>query len=96
MHQFTAITTRLMASGLKVKELAEQGQIANPNRMRLRLCRIGTSCTNCGGAAWIRDCSQKKPDAGCKARRSISPETRALKAHLQASLPAWMARYVSF
>ena len=87
--------TQLVESGVKIRALVLDGQIEKPKRIRLRVCRFGPKCPSCHGAAWIRDCSTKKPTPACPGRLYVSPAAKAFKARLIRSVPAWMVSRIS-
>ncbi len=66
------------------------------SRMRIRICHIGPECPSCDGAAWIEDCSTKKPTPGCVGKMVPSPSARAYKARVLRCLPEWLKPFVSF
>ena len=88
-------TMQLIESGVKIRALVVAGQVAKPKRVRLRICRFGPECPSCGGAAWIRDCSTKKPTPACPPRAYFTESAQAFKAHLKRCVPNWMRGRIS-
>ena len=95
MHtQFPAKTIQLVEFASTVEAQIKAGTL-DAGRVRIRICRFGPSCSACGGAAWIRDCSQKKPRPGCKGRAYYSPAAKAMKAWLKDSLPNHLKAFIA-